>query len=250
LKKVRTAVFAGAATLVLAVPAIAQTPITFTPTGSVKTTGKGKSTAKKSKGVSAARAGFKADAADKKTIQEMRFFLPSTLKLSGKGFPSCSADQIGADPTSCPAGAQVGKGTATAVLGAAVPTTINFATALFNGGGNKLTLYVHATNPGLETIAAPIAATIKKAKKPYGQELVVPIPKSLQTPAAGLYSYITAVDTTINGKLKKGKKFYAQQFGCPKDKKHHFGVQLVAAANDAGPGGTSGIISTTSKCKA
>jgi len=221
LKKVRTAVFAGAATLASAVPAVAQTrPLDVTVTARVKTKGKGKSTAKKPKLVTAARTGFTANAEAKETVSEMRFYLPKTLKLSGKGFPKCSVDVVAVDPSQCAPGSKIGAGTASAQTGGPNPAPLRFETDLYNGGGNKVALLVRGVG---SEVGVPIEGLIKKAGlAPYGQVLTVEVPERLQQPAPLLYSYITGVDTTINGSRKsKGKTIgYAQQFGCPKNGKH------------------------------
>jgi hypothetical protein len=191
-----------------------------------------------------------------KTLSSITYFVPANVKLSGKGFPYCPSTKINAQgEAKCPKGSKIGSGTATAVLGPQ-QTPLNFTVNVYAGSKSEIAVALK----GAVNIAfkAPITST----SAPYGQKIAVAIPASVQSPAPGLYSYVTSVNTTIGGKFvktvtkrvhgvkKKIKTTYNfdSLTGCPSGGLHKLGVQLGYAANDAGPAGSSDVISGTSAC--
>ena len=191
-----------------------------------------------------------------KTLSSITYFVPANVKLSGTGFKYCPATKINASgETSCPKGSKIGSGTATAVLGPQ-QTPLNFTVNVYAGGKSEIAIALK----GAVNIA--FKAPITSASAPYGQKIAVSIPASVQSPAPGLYSYVTGVSTTIGGKFvktvtkrvhgvkKKIKTTYNfdSLTGCPSSGLHKLGVQLGYAANDAGPAGSSDVISGTSAC--
>jgi hypothetical protein len=225
----------------------------ITPSASVTPTKGG--TKKKPKNAKV-RLAFTVNKEARKTLSGINYFVPSNLKLSGKGFPSCSASKINAKgEAACAKGSKVGAGTATAVLGPG-QQPLNFTVNVYSGGNAELALSLK----GAVDIA--FKAPIVKAGSPYGQEIKVTIPASVQSPAPSLYSYVTSVDTTIGGKFTKkvtkkvhGKKkkvkvtySYASLTGCPTSGAHTAGVQLLYAQNDTGPAGQSDIKPVTNDC--
>jgi len=195
---------------------------------------------------------FTVNKESRKTVSRITYFIPKNIVLSSKGFKYCPVETLNTKGEgACPKGSLVGKGTSTAVLGpkfAPLGFTVNVYAAK-----TGLALALAQTNGG--SVRANFPGVISKAPAPYGQKITVDIPPAVQSPAAGLYSYITEVQTKITGKLTsgKGKKkktaFFASLTGCPKDKKHRLGVQLTYVQNDTGPAGTSPIIPATAPCK-
>jgi hypothetical protein len=124
---------------------------------------------------------------------------------------------------------------------------------VYAGSSNELALALAQTGGG--AVRTAFQAPITSAGSPFGQKIEVDIPASVQSPAAGLYSYITSVSTTIGAKFTKkvkGKKknfYFASLNGCPTDRTHDAGVQLTYVQNDAGPGGTSDIAQDTADCR-
>ena len=203
------------------------------------------------------RLAFTVNKEAKKTLSGINYFVPANIKLSGKGFPKCSAETInGKGEASCPKGSKVGAGTATAVLGPG-QQPLDFTVNVYSGGKSELALALKGA------VEIAFKAPIVKASSPYGQQIKVSIPPSVQSPAPSLYSYVTSVDTTIGAtatkkvtKKVKGKKkkvkvkyFYASLTGCPKSGSHTAGVQLLYAQNDSGPAGQSDIKTVTQSCK-
>lgn len=249
---------ASAAMLAMPAVAVAQTPpeplvvqvegnVTPTEGGSKKKPKNGK-----------IRLAFTANQESRKTVEDIIFYTPSNLKLSGKGFKFCSAGKInsqGADD--CPKKSKVGVGSATAVLGPN-QDPVSFDVDVYLGSPNELALYLQGRE--LQDVNVAFVAPITAAGKPFGQKIAVRVPEAVQQPAPGLYSYITGVDTTIGGVKskrtikKKGKKrkktvYFASLTGCPNTGVHDLGVQLKWVTNDAGDAGVSEIFRNSSTCK-
>ena len=253
MKKFATTGLAAVAALALAAPAVAQAPdLVVNVTGkSVPAKGGSKKKPKNAK----LNVSFTANQESKKTVSRITYYVPANMKLSGKGFKSCSADTLNAQgPDACPKGSKVGTGEAHAVAGSTF-APVNFDVSVYAGGANKLSLYLAQTAGGPLVIAFP--GTISKASAPYGQKIQVDVPPSVQQAAPGFYSYITGVTTSIGAKpvsKGKGKKkktyFYASRTGCPKSGIDTFGVQFDYVANDATPApGQSKIFTGTAKCR-
>jgi hypothetical protein len=178
------------------------------------------------------------------TLRRIEYTIAKTLKISGAGFPTCSADTLGAEgPDSCPKGSLVGKGAATALLG---PTQapLNFEVKIFVGGKKQLNLYL--TNPTLSTV---FPAKIKNGKLGFD------IPESVQNPTGGPngpYSYVTSVTADL-GKQKgipaesKGH-FLVSSVGC-KNKSHKVSVKGFLANNPDPPSKPTISKSTKVACK-
>jgi hypothetical protein len=243
LKKLASIGLALVAVLAMAAVAVAQLP-----PPDMKVTGSGTptkgGTPKKPKNAMV-KTGFTIAAESKKTATSLTFYIPKNVKLSGKGFPSCATatiDQKGADK--CPKGSEVGSGSATAVVDNP-RMDIDFKVRVFNGGGNKITMFLTS-----DILSKALAGTISKAPAPYGQKVVVPIPPDVQQPIPGLYPSITGVTAilgpakvtkTVTKKVKvKGKRvkkkvkqsyFFASLTGCPANKKHTFGARVDFGPN-------------------
>jgi hypothetical protein len=254
LKKLAIIGFALAALLAMTAVAVAQVaePV-ITPTANVTPTNGG--TKKKPKNAKI-RLAFTVNKESRKTLSGINYYVPANITFSGKGFPSCSASKINSSGEgSCPKGSKVGSGTATAVLGPS-QQPLNFTVNVYSAGNSALALALKGA------VEIAFAAPITPSSSPYGQKLAVTIPASVQSPAPGLYSYVTSVDTTIggtyskkvtkkvNGKKKKVKVTYryASLTGCPSSGAHTAAVQLLYQKNDTGEAGESPIVPTTSDC--
>lgn len=254
MKKLAITGLAVLAPLAMTSTALAQVaePV-ITPSANVTPTNGG--TKKKPKNAKV-RLAFTVNKESRKTLSGINYFVPSNIKLSGKGFPSCSADKINASGEGkCPKGSKVGSGTATAVLGPS-QQPLSFTVNVYSGGNSELALALKGA------VEIAFKAPIVPADTPYGQEIKVTIPPSVQSPAPGLYSYVTSVDTTIgktfsktvtkkvHGKKKKVKVTYryASLTGCPTSGAHTAAVQLLYAQNDTGAAGESPIMPATSDC--
>jgi hypothetical protein len=192
-----------------------------------------------------------------KTASRMTFFVPRDVVLSGKGFRYCPASKINQQgEAKCPKGSKIGEGTATAVLGPE-QTPLDFTINVYAGSKNEVAVSLK----GIVNIA--FRGLIYRSGAPLGPKVTVDIPPSVQSPAPGLYSYLTGVDFTMSAKTtkkvrvkRKGKRvtvkrnyYFASLRGCPKDRTHDFGVMLTYADNDGGPGGQSDPIRDPSDCR-
>ncbi len=197
------------------------------------------------------------------TLAGVDYGLPSTLKVSGVGFPKCSATTINTKGESaCPKKSKVGTGAATALLGPG-KTPITFAVNVYTNGSKALVLALKQ-NGG----AVQVAFDAKYAKN----RLAFSIPPNVQQPAPGLYSYVTSVTAnlgpatgrkTVKKKVKvkvKGRKkkkkvtkkvkvktFLVSRTGCAVGG-DAFDVKLALAANPAPPAVNPAMGATTSAC--
>jgi len=243
-------------TLAMAVPAVAQTPDRLMSASLKVTPAKGGS-AKKPKNAKLTFV-FNVDPNSRTTASSTNYFVPKNVKLSGVGFPACSANKINnAGVGACAPKSLVGTGVASVAVGstdafgppAEVPP---YQVQVYTGGPKKLAIYLYDGPAEVAAFDAPIT----NAGGKFGQKIGVQIPKSAQT-VAGLDVYLTSLTTTIGGKStvvkKKGKKktlYYASLTGCPKGKKHLGAVNIGFVGNQASPAsGTSNTIQTTSSCR-
>lgn len=258
MKKVRIAAFAGAATLALAVPALAQTPPEpFTSVSGTVSPASGGSAKKPKNGEVGLT--FTLNPQSKKTVSNIHYLLPKNIVLNGTGFKTCTAAKILAEGESaCPKGSQVGSGTADVALGP-VPSPIGaFDTKVFVAGPKKIAISLTGPVEGVP----PFEAKIVKSGGTYGQRLDITVPSEAQK-NAGLFVYLTGIETNIGGakttkkvtvkkggKKKKVKKtfYFAGLTGCPTDGTHDAAVSIDFVANDAGGAGTAGPATTTVDC--
>jgi hypothetical protein len=181
------------------------------------------------------------------TAERITFLLPRNLVVSARGYKYCPATEIQAEgPSGCPAGSQVGTGTANAAFGPNL-TPINFKVTLYTASANELTIYLEAV--GLP-IKRAIRGIVSNAGTPYGKKLTIDIPEDLQK-QLGAYVYLTGLDATVNAKTaKKGKKRYnlLATNGCPADRKHRYELRLDFV-NNGQTDPTSTKNGTTSACR-
>jgi hypothetical protein len=236
--------------LVVMVAVALAVPPTITVTGQITPTDAGTSKKPKNALVNIV---FNVNKESESTLSGIEYTIPNGVKLTGKGFKTCSADEINANGDGgCPANSKIGTGAATATLGKNPGAPLNFAVNIYVAGDNALTLYLK-TN--LFNIAIP--ATIS------GQTVKFDIPERVQNPtggASGPYSYVTSVtanlgvqdgipaSTKVKQKYKKtikkhGKKkkvtrtrtvtkYFASSVSCPSGG-YVIGVKGFLADNDS-----------------
>lgn len=125
------------------------------------------------------------------TLASIDYGIPSSIQISGKGFPKCSADTInnpnGNGEADCPKGSKVGTGASTALLGPG-KQPIQFSVNVYANGKNHLTLALQQVNGQLNI---PFDATIANGHISFD------IPPNVQQPIQGLYSYVTSVTADL-----------------------------------------------------
>lgn len=245
MKKFATLGLAVVAMLVAAAVALAQTsPSPVQLTGKV-TPSKGGS--KKKPKNAKLKLTFQVPAESQSTIKTVTYSLPKNIKLSGKGFPTCSQSAL-ADGKKCSKKSKVGTGTATALLGT---QPLNFTFDIYAGSSKTITLKL--VTDDLPSFVAYFPGKIK------GSKLTVNIPKAVQQPVPGAYSYVTSISAVIgahvkkrvgHGKHKRSKTYYfAALNGCPAKKTHNLAVSLDLTANPNPPAQTPLKASATSPCR-
>ena len=124
---------------------------------------------------------------------------PRTLKLSGKGFKYCSADdaQHQGRPR-CPAGSKAGSGTAHAVLGPAPRAAPASPLTPTSAARTTIIFYTQQDAPG--TIRKGLVGKVSKASGKYGSKIVITIAEDLQQPAPGLFSALVDLQTTLKAR--------------------------------------------------
>ncbi len=216
MKKITTIAIAGLSTLALATTAVAQTDGPLTVTGKASPSKAG--TKKKPKNTKTTVA-FKVDPATKVTLKSVEYTFPKTVKISGKGFPSCSLNKIvDKGESACAKKSKVGTGTARAFAGT---TQIDFTYNIYAAGSKKIVLALKSN-----VISTNFEGKIS------GSKVTVEIPESVQAPVPGLYSTVESITanlgakTITKGKGKKKKKYnFVSTTGC-KGGKQTVGVKL------------------------
>jgi hypothetical protein len=177
----------------------------------------------------------------KRTLSTLTITMPKTLKVSGKGFKTCSEatlNDTSKGPSSCPAGSKVGSGSSDALLGVNTgsPTPLHFVVTAFVGGKSKINFYLHSTGVPVNVVAPGRVS---------GHKLIVTVPQVAQQPVPGTFAGLVKLDTTLKGKAKK--HLLISSIGC-KGGKDAFKAALTFANNGVSPAGTVNT-SGSAKCK-
>lgn len=177
------------------------------------------------------------------TVSSITVFVAKNVKLNGKGFKYCTAAKLNSQgKAACPAGSKAGSGTAHAVVGPGrVP--LKFTVDAYVGSKNSIIFYTQQVGG---TVRKALVGKVSKAGGKYGSKIVIKIDEDLQQPAPFVYSSLVDLNTTIKG--KRGKHFLVSTNGCPRSKKHAFGVKFGFTPNSTFPatGSVSGV--TSSPC--
>src|SRR5215210_4893575 len=178
------------------------------------------------------------------TVDTITVNLAKNAVLNGKGFKTCSAAALNAKAkTACPAGSKPGSGTANGVVGPG-RAPIKFTVDAYVGGRTSVIFYVQQVAPG--TVRKALVGKISRAGGKFGQKIVIKIDEDLQQPAPSVFSSLVDLDVTI--KAKRGDNFLVATNGCPKDKKHRFGVKFGFKPNSTYPATGSVSGSTDTPC--
>lgn len=172
------------------------------------------------------------------TAKALDIKAPGTIKVSGKGLPSCSTKTLSnKGKKACPAKSNVGGGSASALLGVNTPSPqpLTFKVTAFVGGPKLINFYLEGVElPGIKLIAP---GTIK------GQTLHVAIPQAAQQPAPGTWAGLQSLTTTLSKKI--GNHAVVSSNGC-KSKKHKFAATITYANNGVA---ASGPVTTSAPAK-
>jgi opacity protein-like surface antigen len=172
------------------------------------------------------------------TVDTITVNVAKNVKLNGKGFKYCSASKLNSQgKTACPAGSKAGSGTANAVVGPdRVP--LKFTVDAYVGGKSSIIFYTQQVGG---TVRKALVGKVSKTSGKYGSKIVIKIDDDLQQPAFGVFSSLVDLNTTI--KAKRGKNYLVTTNGCPKDRKHRFGVKFGFRPNATFPatGSASGV---------
>jgi len=187
---------------------------------------------------------FTLNADPRVTVDEITYFLPQNLRLDGTGFSTCTVAQINANGVrSCAPTSQVGKGSATLLLGPLPLTRIAFKIKVFVAAANVVSLALQSDAFSLAT-----RGIISTAGGTFGQKIVIDVPAPLQQPQTGVYSYLTAMTLEAGAANPDETAFFASLTGCPEDHLHRFGVRLGFVPNPNPPAVASADAVSSSKC--
>jgi hypothetical protein len=243
LRKYLIAALAAVLSLAVAGIAVAQNPDPSATAPDVKATVSPAKAGKKSKPKNSTLKLFVKNNRTDATVDSITVLVAKNIKLNGKGFKFCTAAKLNAKgKTACPAGSKAGSGTAHAVVGPGrVPLT--FTVDAYVGSKSSIIFYTQQKGG---TVRKALTGKVSKTSGKYGSKIVIKIDEDLQQPAPGVFSSLVDLNTTI--KAKRGKNFLVSSTGCPKDKKHRFGVKFGFAPNATFPatGSVSGV--TDSPC--
>lgn len=174
------------------------------------------------------------------TLRRLEYTIPSTIKIDGTHFKTCSVDFINANgDDECPAGSKVGTGAATALLGPE-KSQLDFDVEVYAAGRKALTIYLQTS---LFTIAIPGTIT--------GRVVAFDLPEGVQQPLPGLYAYVTSVTAALGKQkgisAKSGKRLFASTVGC-RNARHAGSVEVFLAPNPDPPPVESVKVAATSRC--
>ena len=243
MRKYLIAALAAVLSLAVAGVALAQNPDPSTTAPDVKATVSPAKAGKKSKPKNSTLKLFVKNNRTDATVSSITVFVAKNIKLNGKGFKFCTAAKLNAKgKTACPAGSKAGTGTSNAVVGPG-RAPIKFKVDAYIGSKSSIVFYVQQVGG---TVSKALTGKVSKASGKYGSKIVIKIDEDLQQPAPNVFSSLVDLNTTI--KAKRGKHFLVSSTGCPKDKKHRFGVKFGFTPNATFPatGSASGV--TDSPC--
>jgi hypothetical protein len=173
-----------------------------------------------------------------RTLSKLTITMPKTLRMSGKGFKTCSKAFVEQNTAArCPKGSKIGGGTADAILGVNGPPS----------GQSKFTLTVDAVVGNAKTVyfyLGPPANSVSVGKV-KGRKLIISVPPAAQQPITGVYAGLVKLDSTLKGKAKK--HFLISSVGC-KGGKDPFKAALTFANNGVSPAGTV-VVNGSAKCR-
>ena len=241
MRKYLIAALAAMLSIAVAAVAVAQDPSTA-PDATAKLTPTKAGTKKKPKNSKLAL--FVKNNKTDATVDTITVNMGKQIKLSGKGFKTCSANTLNTQgKTACPSGSRVGGGSAHAVVGPG-HAPVSFTVDAYVSGKNGIIFYTQQTAPG--TVRKALVGKISRGSGKFGSKLVITIDEDLQQPAPNVFSSLVDLQTSISA--KKGKHYLVSSIGC-KSKKHNFGVKFNFNPNATFPavGSTEGT--TTSACK-
>jgi hypothetical protein len=239
LRKYLIAAFAAMLSIAVAAVAVAQDPDPSTTAPDVKTTVSPAKAGTKSKPKNSTLKLFVKNNRTDATVSTITVNVAKNVKLGGKGFKFCTADSLNTKgKTACPAGSKAGSGTANAVVGPdRVP--LKFTVDAYVGSASSIIFYTQQVGG---TVRKALVGKVSKASGKFGSKIVIKIDEDLQQPAPGVFSSLVDLNVTI--KAKRGKSYLVSSTGCPKDKKHRFGVKFSFAPNATFPA-TGSVTGTT-----
>jgi hypothetical protein len=174
----------------------------------------------------------------KRTLSKLTITMPKTLRMSGKGFKTCSKAFVEQNTAArCPKGSKIGGGTADAILGVNGPPSgqSKFTLTVDAVVGNKKTVYFYLGPPAN-------SVSVGKVK---GRKLIISVPQAAQQPVTGVFAGLVKLDTTLKGKAKK--HFLISSVGCVRGK-DPFTAALTFANNGVSPAGTV-VVHGSAKCR-
>jgi hypothetical protein len=241
LRKLLMGAVAASATLAIAAGAIAQVPAagTFTANASPSDAG----TARKPKNT---KLFFSTNVTTpNSTADTIVVKLPPQLKFSGKGFKSCSFEDLSAAPaiSTCPAGSKAGpKGSANALVGPAsspIKAPLNFDVYPFVEDANTFIFFLSQQGGD---VRRPLRGEITNK----GTKLTITIPIDLRQPG-GLDASLVGISQTFYA--KRNGRYIVSSVGC-KNRKWKVGADITftTRADGTPPPGTFSN-STNVRCK-
>jgi hypothetical protein len=226
LRKFLIAALAAVMSLAVAAVAVAQDPSAPDVTASVSPAKAGTKSKPKYSTLKLSVKNNKTDA----TVDSITVNIAKNVKLDGDGFVYCTAATLNTTgKTGCKAGSKAGSGTANAVVGPG-RAPIKFTVDVYVGSKSSVIFYVQQVGG---TVRKALTGKISRASGKFGQKIVIKIDQDLQEPAPGVFSSLVDLNTTV--KAKRGRNYLVSTNGCPRDKKHRFGVKFGFKPNATYP---------------
>lgn len=188
----------------------------------------------------AVRAAFTVSRHSRGSVDRVVLLLPRGIRLSGAGFPRCSAQRINNEGEgSCPPGSRVGRGVARMRAGAE-QTPLSFTITAHAAGTNAVALVFRGP------VRRAVAARIRETGGRYGRQLSFEIPEDFRRPLPDVHARLTALSLRLGpasatvgrrdgGRRKTRRVHFATLRGCPGGRVHRFAVRLGFTADPDPP---------------
>lgn len=140
------------------------------------------------------------------TLNRVTLNFPALARPNGGIFPVCTERAIDAKRgrfTDCPAGSRIGSGRVLADVPNVPVFNVPATLTIFNGGANKVTIHVYATNPVL--ISEAITGNITRSGGRYKVDFV--LPENLQEINDGWFAVEKRITSTIGAtRMIRGRR--------------------------------------------
>jgi hypothetical protein len=180
------------------------------------------------------------------TVSRVTYRMPAGVRLSGTGFPTCTAEQVAlAGEGRCPQGARVGSVLIDGTLSTAPAVPATWTGNVYAASSTAVTVVLKGLTSG------PFEAALSGR----GRRLTLALPIGIREPFDDYFSRPEAIALVLGGTRTTGSGSKRRTFrfatltGCPADRTHDLVAELAYAPNDAGPAPGLDRLAATARCR-